>query len=79
MEQRVEHRMEHRIEKRWEEPRLPAVQRVVTGTTVAIGGLLSALVLGAGVFARGLGGLIGQVVVVVVRSMFSAVGGFLAR
>ncbi len=63
--------------KRWDEPRPPAPQTIVTGSTAAAGALL--VVVGAGVVGTGLGGLIGKAVVAVVRSVFSAVGGFLAH
>ncbi len=66
--------------KRWDAPRLPAVPAVVMSSTVATGVLvLAMLALGAAVFASGFGGLIAKAVVAVVRSIFAALGGFLAR
>jgi hypothetical protein len=68
------------MEKRWDAPRLPAVPAIVTSTTVAMGALvLGFLALGAALFASGFGGLIANVVVAVVRSVFAALGSFLAR
>jgi hypothetical protein len=68
------------MEKRWDAPKLPAVPATVTSTTVATGALvLGLLALGAAVFAGGFGGLIANAVVAVVRSVFAALGGFLAR
>ncbi len=68
------------MEKRWDEPRFPGRQTIVTGTSVATAAvLLATLALGAGVFAREIGVLIGEAVVAVVRSVFSALGGFRAH
>jgi hypothetical protein len=68
------------MEKRWDQPRLPVVPTTDTSMTVAAGALvLGSLALGAGVFASGVGGLIAKAVVAVVRSVFAALGGFLAR
>ena len=68
------------MEKRWEQPRLPVVPTIATSSTVAMGALvLGILALGAGVFASGFGSLIAKAVVAVVRSVFAALGGFLAR
>lgn len=66
--------------KRWDEPRPAAPQTTKPGTSMATGALLVGIVgLGAGMVATGVGGLIAKAVVAVVRSVFSAVGGFLAR
>lgn len=68
------------MEKRWDAPRPPVVPTIVTSTAVAMGALvLGFLALGAAVFAGGFGGLIAKAVVAVVRSVFAALGGFLAR
>lgn len=62
-----------------DEPKAPALQAVATGTASATGVLLlTALALRAGVFARGIGVVIGNAVVAVIRSAFSALGGLLA-
>jgi hypothetical protein len=68
------------MEKRWDAPRLPGVPTIATSTTIATGALvLGFLALGAALFAGGFGGLIAKAVVAVVRSVFTALGGFLAR
>ena len=64
------------MEKRWDGPRLPGAQMITSVATAAL--LLATLALGVGVFARELGVVIGQAVVAVVRSVFSALGGFIA-
>ena len=66
--------------KRRDEPTPRPPQMIVTRPTARTGALTLAIVgLGAGVIGTGLGDLIGKAVVAVVRSVFSAVGGFLAR
>jgi hypothetical protein len=68
------------MEKRWDAPRLPVVPAIATSTTVAATALVVAmLALGAAVSASGFGGLVAKAVVAVVRSVFAALGGFLAR
>lgn len=65
--------------KRWDEPRPRAPQAIVSRTNVTTGALMLGAVVGAGVIGTGLGSVIGKAVVAVVRSVFTAVGGFLAR
>jgi hypothetical protein len=66
--------------KRSDEARPRAPQAAGTGPTLATGALVLGIAgLGAGAVATGVGGLIAKAVVAVVRSVFSAVGGFLAR
>jgi hypothetical protein len=64
------------MEKRWDERKLPGPQMIASLATAAL--LLATLALGMRVFARELGVIIGEAVVAVVRSVFSALGGFIA-
>ena len=67
------------MEKRWDELRAPAPQAIATGTISAGVLLLAAWALRGGLLAREVGTVIGVAAVAVVRSIFAALGGFLAR